>query len=380
MKHILLDFYTNYNLGDDLFADILMEQFPDCKFDLLSGLRHVPKHMPSNAQIHPFSYVNTCIGLLHDRLFHGTALAKPLFSIQQRCRERLIRKADAHIWIGGSLFMDRGNPEEEIDFATEQRPVFEFRSTPQALGKSFLIGSNLGPVYHDAYWAEMRRKFSEYRHVCLRDYASYLKMRELPHVQYAPDVIFMVKQPEPVDIGENVVISVIDISSRTGDAAIIDAYYRLLKDTVLEFTGRRIPVTLTSFCKNEGDENGIDRLLSLLPSRELVSVFRYDGDIPKILSLLSNATFVVASRFHSMILGVAFGKPVFPISYNCKTRHYLHDLDFRGRYSTLEQLPQTTAADVLYNYENRIITDCSLHKTHSRNQFRALREFLGQDN
>ena len=126
----------------------------------------------------------------------------------------------------------------------------------------------------------------------------------------------------------------------------------------------------------EGDEDAIDHLLSLLPDRSGVSVCCYDGNIPKLLSLLSDATYIIASRFHAMILALSFGKPVFPISYNCKSRHYLEDLDFRGKFASLSDLPETTVEDVLYNYDHRIITDCSLHKQHAQNQFRALREFL----
>ena len=378
MKHILVSFYPTNNLGDDLFIHILAEQFPDCKIDLMSSIRHAPRHLRSNVRIHPFSYFLALNSQLQKIIKKYPPLSQKFWQFEKRYRRELIQNSDAYLNIGGSLFMDRGDPEEEIHFPANKRPAYDYISAPQNNGNSFLIGANLGPVFHESYWTNIRETFQAYNHVCLRDYASYRMLQDLPHVQYAPDVIFMAHQPEPEKIGENVVISVIDIGLRTKDHAVIDAYYSLLRDTILRFNSQNIPVTLVSFCKMEGDEDAIAHLMDMLPDHANVSTCFYDGNIQKLLSLMSNATYIVASRFHAMILALSFGKPVFPISYNCKIKHYLDDVDFQGKYAVLQQLPEITADDLLYNYEHRIITDCSLHKKYAPNQFRALREFLGQ--
>lgn len=86
---------------------------------------------------------------------------------------------------------------------------------------------------------------------------------------------------------------------------------------------------------------------------------------------------MIGSRFHSVILGILYGKPIFPVSYNCKIENYLADLRFQGKYATLDQLPSLKVEDVIYNYENRIITDCSEHKKYAGNQFCGLKEYLG---
>ena len=380
MKHLLVDYYSSYNLGDDLFIDILMKHFSDCRVDLLSGVKHVPKNLQPNTRLHPYSYVEAALRILRGKVGPKTKAGYLLEQIAQKGRERLRCSYDAYVRIGGSLFMDNGKPEDEIDFSTGMHPEFDYISRPQDKGNAFLIGANLGPVYKESYWPKIREEFMGFRHVCLRDYSSYRMLHDLPHIQYAPDVVFLATQPEPVDRGENVVISVIDMAQRTKDCAIIDGYYQLLRDTILEFGVRNIPVTLVSFCKIEGDEAAIDHLISMLPDRSNVSVCNYDGHIPKLLSLLSDATYIIASRFHSMILAFSFGKPTFPISYNCKIKHYLEDMNFQGNYATLSQIPDTTVADVLYNYEQKIITDCTQHKKYAQNQFRALREFLDQDN
>ena len=107
-----------------------------------------------------------------------------------------------------------------------------------------------------------------------------------------------------------------------------------------------------------------------------VSTCFYRGDMQPILELFAKASFVVASRFHSLIFALSFGKPVFPIVYNCKTAHYLQDLQFSGNYSDLKSLPKTSCTDVLYNFEKNIVTDCQEHKQYAENQFLALREYL----
>lgn len=376
MKRILVRFYGAHNLGDDLFIDILMEHFSDCRIDLLSNMAYVPRKLGPNTRMHPYSYADEALWNLWANAERKCRAGRLLKLIPKLCQKILILSHDAYVRIGGSLFMEEGEPEDEIGFSAGIPPVFDYTSRPRDRGNTFLIGANLGPVFAESYWPNIRGEFQSFRHVCVRDYSSYQAMRDLPHVQYAPDVIFLAHQPEPVDRGENVVISVVDISRHTSDPGIMDAYYGLLRDTVVELVSRNIPVTLTSFCKAEGDEKAIERLLSMMPDRSGVSVCCYDGNIPKLLSLLSDATYIVASRFHAMILAISFGKPVFPISYNCKIKHYLEDLDFRGRYATLSGLPETTVEDVLYNYDHRIVTDCSLHKQHAQNQFRALREFL----
>lgn len=94
------------------------------------------------------------------------------------------------------------------------------------------------------------------------------------------------------------------------------------------------------------------------------------------LRLFAGASFIIGSRFHSIILGILYGKPVFPISYNCKTENYLVDLQFAGKYTTLDRLPSMMLGDVIYNYENKIITDCSEHKKYAENQFWGVKEYL----
>lgn len=149
-----------------------------------------------------------------------------------------------------------------------------------------------------------------------------------------------------------------------------------MSDTVNYFLEKDITVTLVSFCKREGDEDAIKKLYELVPNNSKIESFYYNGNYEGIIHLFAEATYIIGSRFHSIILGIAFQKPVFPIAYNSKTTHYLADLKFPGKQATLDDLPTFTLDDLIYNYKNKIVVDCSKHKQYAINQFWGLDKYL----
>lgn len=293
------------------------------------------------------------------------------------CLNRIENKSDAVVYIGGSIFMDKARGISPLDFGIKGSVDYNVSSSLQKEGKRFVIGANLGPAYSEQYWEGIKALLKKYKHVCLRDYSSYNMVKELSHVQYAPDVIFLTEYSEICRNEENVVISVIDVSQYTTDQNVISAYYNLLEEVIFYFSEQEIKVVLTSFCGREGDGIGIRELLNRVASSYVTTCY-YDGDMDKILSLFANSSFVIASRFHSFILAVLFGKPVFPIAYNCKTENYLYDLNFSGRYVNLNDITTLTLDDILFNYNNHIITDCTNHKRYAVNQFWGLRTYLDE--
>ena len=203
-------------------------------------------------------------------------------------------------------------------------------------------------------------------------------MRAAPNVQYAPDVLFLTPKPYVGEVGENVAISVMDVRQNTQDEAVAQAYYDLLERAIGFFLDREIPVTLLSFCQWQGDEKAVQTLLNRFPGEKRLSACHYRGSARQSLKVLSGASFVVGTRFHSTILGISFGKPVFPIIYNSKTAHYLADLSFPGKSAALEELPSVTLEDVLYNYQNNIIADYTDHHRYAVNQFSGLESYLNE--
>ncbi len=169
-----------------------------------------------------------------------------------------------------------------------------------------------------------------------------------------------------------------DICRYTDSEAVVRAYYDLLTQATAHFLRKEIPVTLMSFCQWQGDEVGIGELLRRFPGETKLSACCYRGDPEPVLKAIAESSFVIGSRFHSTILGISFGKPVFPIIYNCKTSHYLADLSFSGKSATLAELPSVTLEDLLYNYEHQIVVDCADHHRYAVNQFSGLEHYLNE--
>lgn len=379
MKRILLDFYSCRNLGDDIFVKIFSDYFRDCRINLIVNLRYIPKDLRKNVKIHPISLIHTVAGKIQSILGWDSKISADIQKYLIWQRRRIEKKQDAVVLIGGSVFMGKKSKgRKEIPFRTEEHPEYIITGRLEHHSNRFVIGANLGPAYSTEYWDNIKSVLRDYTHVCLRDYSSYCMVKELSHVQYAPDVLFLTPRPD-VDCGERVVISVIDIRRYTLDASIISSYYTLLQETIQYFKGKSIPVTLVSFCERDGDEAAIEELLTRIKDKDDISTCFYRGDIQEILRIFAGASFVIGSRFHSVILGILYGKPVFPVSYNCKTENYLADLQFKGKYAILDQLPSLKVEDIVYNYENRIITDCSEHKKYAENQFWGLKEYLYGD-
>ena len=380
MKKIYLQFYSQANFGDDLFIKIFSDYFDDCKINLLVNPMHIPDDLASNVRVHPFSVLRTVLCKIQSLCGYESKLSVNLQKYQDRCTKKISRKNDAVVLIGGSVFMERASKKEQIMFKTMQYPKFEINSCLQNKGNAFIVGANLGPAYSAEYWDGIKNVFMDYNHVCLRDYSSYCMVKDLPHVQYAPDVVFMAPQPEVYIKREMVVISVIDIERHSKKKEVVFAYYKLLADAIMYFCKRDITVTLVSFCQREGDEESIAKVLNKVPDCTNVKTCFYKGNIELILKLFAEATFIIGSRFHSIILGISYGKPVFPIAYNCKIEHYLHDLHFSGKYASLSELPSLSYEDLIYNYERKIVTDCSEHKRYAENQFWGLRKYLDEMN
>ena len=69
-----------------------------------------------------------------------------------------------------------------------------------------------------------------------------------------------------------------------------------------------------------------------------VRVIRYP-EITKdeALGYIKNSEFVIATRYHGMILAEVFGKPVLPITYNEKMVHVIEDLTPSMEYISIDE-------------------------------------------
>ena len=171
-------------------------------------------------------------------------------------------------------------------------------------------------------------------------------------------------------------ISVMDFGAKPALAPYKDAYLAFLKAQLLQQQSLGRQVILVSFSQAEGDEKGIADLLSLLPenSKKHIDTLLYNGENwRQICHCISAAGCLIASRFHSVVLGLCYGVPTVAISYSNKTYQLLQDLNLAESAILPEQLVSYTDAPVIEP------VDVTALKEAAAAHFAALDQFLNKE-
>ena len=84
---------------------------------------------------------------------------------------------------------------------------------------------------------------------------------------------------------------------------------------------------LYSFCKYEGDENAIDKLLEDINDENIFDI-RYNGNIDEFLDIYSKMEYMICARFHAMVLSSTTNTKMYVLSYSKKIDNVVEDLKF----------------------------------------------------
>lgn len=361
MKTVMVSAYTKFNLGDDLFIKVLCERYPKTNFVL---------YAPREYKILFKEMDNLIIFPSDPILIRGINFAFKIFKIRNFFRRRLVQMCDIGVYIGGSLFMQGKNWRKGLENVKEMRK----KNKP-----FFLLGANFGPFIENEFFQEYKEIFKEYTDICFREKNSYALFNDLSNVRMADDIIFQLssKKLELVHLTKNIVISVIKPSIRKDLALYDDIYYKKIKDITVYFIEKGYEVTLMSFCELEGDKDAIEAIINLIPKNYLynVSKYLYKLNIAEALDIIQKSNFVVATRFHSMILGWVYKKPVFPITYSTKMLNVMNDLSFKGAYAELNSIESLKPEDVFESMKTNVI-DVSKQKKNAEKNFEKIDNFL----
>lgn len=358
MKNMLIYAYTAFNLGDDLFIKVLCERYPDTQFTILAPRMYkITFKDLKNLRV----YASDSI-LLRGINFLFKKIKRPNF-----VQKLLVKHSDGIVHIGGSIFMEAKYWKEYFDKAETIRD----KSKPY-----FLLGANFGPFTDDEYYQKHKELFKEYTDICFREEYSYQLFKDLRNVRLAPDIIFQLTLSEALVKQNYVAISVIKPSSK-GLGSYDLLYYEKMKEVAIHCIQQGFDVHFLSFCEHEGDQEAIEHIIDLLP-KELVSRTRthlYKTNIKEILSVISESSFVVASRFHAMILGWVADKPVFPIAYSNKMINVMQDAGFTGLYTDFKSLEALQPEQVFNSIHTNGI-DVSPQVIHAERHFEKLDSHL----
>ncbi|MGL5703248.1 MAG: polysaccharide pyruvyl transferase family protein [Cetobacterium sp.] len=322
MKKILIKAYAQMNLGDDLFIKMLCERYKETEFYLYAT--------PEYENLKGIDTENLNI------LYNDTFAKKILFRLGRKfgipniLEDLKARELDGVVNIGGSIFI-------ENDFSEED---FKVRERNLDFGKNyFILGANFGPYKNEGFRDMYHEFFKSCKDVCFRERYSYELFEELENVRYGNDIVFSLKM-EPNGVENYVLFSIVLPSGRPGFTGIESEYFNRLKTLTLDIIKSGKKVKFMSFCQGERDEEAISKLLNMIPNEQHkhITKYLYRGDINEALDIINKAESVVATRFHAMILGFVFKKPVFPITYSKKMTNVLEDLDFKGNFASLDNL------------------------------------------
>lgn len=329
MKSVFIHAYLADNFGDDLFVALLCKRYPKTHFRVLSDNSYREKFSElKNLTVYTADapYVKRI-----DHWLQKMGISRGFWKI-------LVRTSRAVIHIGGSSFVQHFD-----DWSAFYGTDLYLAEKSKGL---YLIGSNFGPFTDPGYLLAYKQLFSRYKGICFRDHDSWQLFSDIAHTACAPDVVFNLV-PGETEKKKKALIVPIALENRTGKYDISrfsDSYFRFHLRGIRYLLQQGYQVTLCSFCAPQGDAAMIQRLLSSLSASEAGSVrhLPYHQNMPEIIREFQESSFVLGTRFHSIILGLLCGCRVFPIIYNQKTEQTLRDLHLPERFqlSELDNIPE----------------------------------------
>lgn len=354
--------YLENNLGDDIFVQLLCRRYPDTDFYAAQPRRY-NSSLTALPNLHFSQEMKN-----YDSSFGENTISKKMLHYYSQF--------DACVAIGGSIFMQNN--------AAWWRQVVRFRNRLAVSKRLYVIGANFGPFSDNAFLSQYTALFDKTSDICFRDLDSVAYFPKISSIRYAPDVLLTYGNV-PVNPENKVVISVIDCSwiGRPKEQynelkKHIIEYENLIFDVCKEYSNIGYKVCLMSFCQIQKDDVTAMRIQQKCVESGLygVDTFSYTGDIDSAIHELASAKYIIATRFHSMILGWLFNKPTFPIIYDNKQRTVIKDTNFPNKYCFLKNISSISAKDVVLSLQNYISFDCNDYIEKAQNQFKGLDAFL----
>lgn len=358
MKRIYLKAYTNMNFGDDLFVYIICRRYPEVKFYLSC----------SKFSDDAFECIENLT--IMNRTHLKGMIIQNVKRLMNKCSIQTNFPFDGQVYIGGSIFIQPSDWYKECNYEKE---LYEYR-----LNKNlpfFILGANFGP-YDDDKFVKIHKKFfeTEISDICFRDRWSYDIFNDVAKVRYAPDIVCTYQLPK-VKKENLILISCIYNDGREGLPHFEnEVYFQKMAEVCDQYWCLGKQVCLVSLCKAQGDEISCLEIKKRCKG-EIQTVF-YRGNIDEIIQLFARAEYVIASRFHAMILSWLADTPVYPISYNNKTEQVIRNYGFAGKYITIQDIDFVDFKTVDENRNNQYIFNIETIVEEADKQFEVLDDFL----
>lgn len=319
MRDILVWGYTNLNLGDDLFFDILFSSYPNYTF-------YIP--ITNNTEEFFRRYKNVKYIVLHATPLEKVYCKfsnKYIFNIEYRKFLNKIRsfKFDAIVNIGGSIFeewirIDNHIKKYELDLQY-------FPNTPK-----FFIGCSFGPHVSDDFYSRYKLIFHYFYDVCFRDKESFYLFKDLKNVRYSQDIVYYYLKNNSLFNERYNVGSYSPNKRKVGFVLKYlegETYYKKFSQVTKNYINRGFDISFYSFCSATYDSKVFEKLKGHFSKSELSKIrfIEYNGDLCEMLNDFRQNYFMYCGRFHAMILSCLYKQCFLPIVYHKKQVDYLND-------------------------------------------------------
>lgn len=360
MNKVFLFAYDKINLGDDLFIRNITERYPDTRFYLLTtqNNRKVFENVKNLKILDKYSRKRMLLNRIRPSLINRLNTW-----YQKRC--------DAVVYIGGSIFIEYDTWKNMLNWWNYEVANFPF----------YVLGANFGPFHNEEYKEGMDAIFSKMKDVCFRDQYSYKLFSTNSVVRQAPDILFSFHIPQTNIQSGQIVISVINCRNKEDNLlkSVANDYIAGMTKLIKNFIDYNYTPILVSFCKEEGDEETISEILSCMqPSySERCSTLFYNGiNYDQILRKIAGSEYIIAARFHALILALAANRPVYPMIYSDKTIHVLETIGFAGEYLDIRKNGEYDYTKVICNLYSQNSVDIEKLKRDAEMHYLKLDKLL----
>lgn len=322
---IYLRAYARGNLGDDLFIREICNKYKNEKIYLLADKKYKKTFKSiKNLKIKSYYYKK----LRKIRHNHEKWL-----KLNTKILSKISKKCDTYIYVGGSIFIENDQ--------TKLMPIKELKDEMLLFKKAYIIGANFGPYTRKEYLSYIHDELiPQLEHISFRDKDSYNLFKDLKNVSYAPDLIFSIKTNASLNKkNREVGFSLIHHLNREYLKVKYNNYINKLVELAINYIKQGYNIRLLSFCAYEQDPLAIEDFIKKIPEEYInhIKIDYYNNNIDSYLEIISKLEILVATRFHSIVLGIKNKCQVIPICYSNKSINLLNDLGI-NEYITFDNI------------------------------------------
>ena len=218
----------------------------------------------------------------------------------------------------------------------------------------YCLGCNLEPLDDPVKRFLISRKLNKFKLITCRDQASYrwlLQNTRKPEIHCLPDILFSLPE-EWLPRRDNPEMLGISLMHRQGDTEDCH-YYRAMAEAADEWirkTGKG--VLLLAFDTGKEDDLFACRAVQGLmqfPERTEIAAHT-DGT--EILAAFARCEKLIGARFHSMVLALRMGIPLYPLIFREKARNLLKDVQYPFPVSDLDAIDHASLYEFLGSDQN----------------------------